>query len=276
MKKTTIYQGLRALTAALAIGAVTTSCDFLNKGPLDQISPDTYYSTAEQLSSFTIDYYSTVFPGLGGYNGGKATWDNGTDNQAATGGNLGMFTLDRWKVPSTGGIGFEAIRDVNMFINENEARHKEGKISGRPEDINQAIGEAYAIRGMLYYDKLVAFGDFPIADKVLNVDEDLASESKRMPRNEVARHILKDLDKAIELLPETTPRNQRLSKRSVLAMKSRVALFEGTFELYHRGSGRVPGDATWPGKDKEWNKGCLLYTSPSPRDKGQSRMPSSA
>lgn len=255
MKKTTIYQGLRALTAALAIGAVTTSCDFLNKGPLDQISPDTYYSTAEQLSSFTINYYSTVFPGLGGYNGGKATWDNGTDNQAATGGNLGMFTLDRWKVPSTGGIGFEAIRDVNMFITENEARHKEGKISGRPEDINQAIGEAYAIRGMLYYDKLVAFGDFPIADKVLNVDEDLASESKRMPRNEVARHILKDLDKAIELLPETTPRNQRLSKRSVLAMKSRVALFEGTFELYHRGSGRVPGDANWPGKDKEWNKG---------------------
>lgn len=255
MKKTTIYQGLRALTAALAIGAVTTSCDFLNKGPLDQISPDTYYSTAEQLSSFTINYYSTVFPGLGGYNGGKATWDNGTDNQAATGGNLGMFTLDRWKVPSTGGIGFEAIRDVNMFITENEARHKEGKISGRPEDINQAIGEAYAIRGMLYYDKLVAFGDFPIADKVLNVDEDLASESKRMPRNEVARHILKDLDKAIELLPETTPRNQRLSKRSVLALKSRVALFEGTFELYHRGSGRVPGDANWPGKDKEWNKG---------------------
>ena len=27
-------------------------------------------------------------------------------------------------------------------------------------------------------------------------------------------------------------------------------------------------------KDKEW--GCLLYTSPSPRDKRQSRMPSSA
>ena len=26
----------------------------------------------------------------------------------------------------------------------------------------------------------------------------------------------------------------------------------------------------------EYNKGCLLYTSPSPRDKRQSRMPSSA
>ena len=28
--------------------------------------------------------------------------------------------------------------------------------------------------------------------------------------------------------------------------------------------------------DVEWGNGCLLYTSPSPRDKRQSRMPSSA
>ena len=29
-------------------------------------------------------------------------------------------------------------------------------------------------------------------------------------------------------------------------------------------------------KDEEWDNVCLLYTSPSPRDKRQSRMPSSA
>ena len=27
---------------------------------------------------------------------------------------------------------------------------------------------------------------------------------------------------------------------------------------------------------QEWNKACLLYTSPSPRDRTRSRMPSSA
>ena len=31
-----------------------------------------------------------------------------------------------------------------------------------------------------------------------------------------------------------------------------------------------------PVKDVYWVIGCLLYTSPSPRDKRQSRMPSSA
>ena len=35
--------------------------------------------------------------------------------------------------------------------------------------------------------------------------------------------------------------------------------------------------AAWTGgKQKLMDKGCLLYTSPSPRDKRQSRMPSSA
>ena len=37
-----------------------------------------------------------------------------------------------------------------------------------------------------------------------------------------------------------------------------MALYEGTFEKLHRGTGRVPGDATWPGKDKEWNKGKVF------------------
>ena len=36
-----------------------------------------------------------------------------------------------------------------------------------------------------------------------------------------------------------------------------------------------PNDAT-PEQVQEWYNTCLIYTSPSPRDKRQSRMPSSA
>ena len=32
----------------------------------------------------------------------------------------------------------------------------------------------------------------------------------------------------------------------------------------------------WTYRDRERNRGCLLYTSPSPRDRTRSRMPSSA
>lgn len=42
--------------------------------------------------------------------------------------------------------------------------------------------------------------------------------------------------------------NNRLNKQCALLIKSRVALYEATFEKYHQGTGRVPGDETWPGK----------------------------
>ena len=161
---------------------------------------------------------------------------------------------------------------------------------------------------------------------------------------------IRDRDKAIDKLQVNFANKVRINKNAALAMKSRMALYEATFEKYHRGTGRVPGDANWPGKNKEWNKNftinqedevnffldqaidaakkvcdavplstqnnhvmnpgtvgnfngwnpyydmfaspnlakypevllwrefntCLLYTSPSPRDVEESRMPSSA
>ena len=118
------------------------------------------------------------------------------------------------------------------------------------------MGEAYFIRAMLYFSKLKSFGDFPIELKELNIDADLAEASKRMPRNLVARQILSDMDKAISQLQEKPVNGGklRINKYAALAVKSRMALYEGIFEKYHRGTGRVPGDANWPGKNMPWNK----------------------
>ena len=53
---------------------------------------------------------------------------------------------------------------------------------------------------------------------------------------------------------------------------------EGYFEGYYAGVGAyITGDnLAWTGSDYWEERHCLLYTSPSPRDKRQSRMPSSA
>ena len=47
-------------------------------------------------------------------------------------------------------------------------------------------------------------------------------------------------------------------------------------ELVRVGMRRLMEDASNVGSLYEAGSGCLLYTSPSPRDKRQSRMPSSA
>ena len=243
----------------LCLGMTVTSCsDFLDRPPLDQISPDSYYTTADQLGTFTINYYTSIFPNNSGWFAGVATFDDGTDNQASRGGNSGMYLQDQWKVPTSGGIGMNAIRNVNKFINESEAKIAAGKVTGTPEQINQYMGEAYFIRAMLYYSKLQDYGDFPIELKELNVNNDLVEASKRQPRNLVARQIISDMDKAIDKLQVTFANKVRINKNAALAMKSRMALYEATFEKYHRGTGRVPGDANWPGKNKEWNKNFTI------------------
>lgn len=248
------------ISKVLALGVALTlapSCDVLDREPLDQIGPSKYYNSAEQLSSFTINLYSAFPNSIGGYSAGMATWDDGTDNQAAKDRpNDRLFSKDVWKVPAEGGLGFEAIRNINYFINVVEEKMKNNAISGNSDDINHYLGEAYFFRAYHYYGKLKAYGDYPIVKVALPDDEaTLKENAKRQPRNKVARFILEDLSKAIELLRETTPGNQRISKKVAHLFRSRVALYEGTFEKYHKGSGRVPGDATWPGKDKEWNKG---------------------
>ena len=77
-----------------------SSCNLLDREPLDQVGPDSYYGTAEQLGTFPINYYASLFPGhgSGGYHAGIATYDDGTDNQATTNPNRSMFSNTTWKV----------------------------------------------------------------------------------------------------------------------------------------------------------------------------------
>ena len=89
--------------------------------------------------------------------------------------------------------------------------------------------------------------------------EALTEASKRSPRNEVARFILSDLDQAISLMNNNVKKT-RLSKNAALLLKSRVALFEATWEKYHAGTALVPNGTGWPGAGKDYNAG---YQFPS-------------
>ena len=204
----------KALVLALATLA-TTSCNVLDRDPLDQVGPKAYYNTADQLSTFPINYYASIFQGHGSgrWNAGIALYDNGTDNQAGTQPNRQTFSNDQWKVGSTGQPDISSIRNVNVFLSNVLPKYEAGTITGNADDIKHYIGEAYVIRAMLYFDVLTSYGDFPILDetKILkDTDDQLILEaSRRMPRNEVARFILKDLDKAISMLRPSYPEARR-------------------------------------------------------------------
>ena len=113
----------------------------------------------------------------------------------------------------------------------------------------------YFFRAFQYFTFMKKYGDFPIVDKILSDDYvELAEANQRRPQNEVARFILADLDKATEMMKETAPESNRLTKYVALLLKSRVALYEGTWLKYHAGTDRVPGGPGWPGANADYLK----------------------
>lgn len=233
-------------------GALTmmSSCnDFLDREPQDQVTPEKYFGDAAALAAYSINLYNfnSVSPGVYGI----ATWgqDNATDNQAAKNGSV-RWDPGQWHVGDSNPWDFTQIRRCNYFFDHVLPRYEAGTIQGAQEQVKHYIGEMYVLRAYAYFQKLQSIGDCPIITKALPDEESVLIEnSKREPRNKVARFILDDLSKAADLLGEVPPASQktRISKKVAQLLRARVALYEGTFEKYHKGTAFVPGGAGWGG-----------------------------
>ncbi|MBS9766436.1 MAG: RagB/SusD family nutrient uptake outer membrane protein [Flavobacteriaceae bacterium] len=241
------------IIALLLVAMSFVACnDFLDREPLSDVTPEVYFRAEADLEAYAINLYD--FPTHGGWNAGTFIYDNGTDNQASVDA-YNRWVPGEWKVGTSGGSwNFDKIRKVNYFLDKVLPLYKKGNITGAEENIKHYIGEVYFLRAYEYFNKVQSLGDFPIIKTTLpDKKEELIEASKRRPRNEVARFILEDLDKAISMMKSGAVKNKnRLSKEVAQLFKSRVALHEGTWLKYHKGTARVPGGPGWPGKDKEY------------------------
>lgn len=246
MKKT-----LKYILGVILVSGAVTSCDwFLNMEPESQLTPEQYLTTEENIASYAIDLYN-MLPVHGETSWGTWTRDAHTDNMVYTS-HSDAFATGYWKVGQTGGsYSFTEIYRCNYFFDNVLENYKNGGITGTAKNIEHYIGEVYFFRAWAYFMKLISLGDFPIVKETLADDmETLVKASVRQPRNEVARFILSDLDMAISMMLDNAPRGgkNRLCKDAARMLKSRVALYEGTWLKYFKGTAFVPGTADWPGK----------------------------
>lgn len=248
MKLKKIFLNIMVLAGGLT--AASSCNDFLNMEPLDQVTPGQYFNTADQVAAYSISQYNSLFSTHSGFGAGTVNNDKNTDNMVAGGYSQAYFEKNQWRVPNTGGWNFSQIRYCNYFFETVMPKYKAGQITGDDNAIRHYIGEMYFIRAWVYYSRLKTYGDYPIVTTVLpDIKEELVQHSARRPRNEVARFIINQLDSAAMYMQDDISGNKtRITKNSALLVKSRVALYEATFEKYHRNTGRVPGDANWPGK----------------------------
>lgn len=243
---------IKTLLAGAVIAGLSSCTDYLNEKPESSLIPESYFTEASLMEAYLQPFY-LWFPSHSddAYKLGIFSLDNNTDNQAAQLQEVSsMFMKNVWLTPQSASVwDWSNIRKINYFFDYAEKNFEEGTISGTTALINQSMGEAHFFRAYAYWAKYKDCGDYPIITTCLPDNRDVLIEnSVRQPRHKVARFILDELTEAINLLPETNSKGKNgLNKACAQLFRSRVALFEGTWLKYHKGTALVPGGPGWPG-----------------------------
>ena len=227
------------------------SCsDFLDREPIDFGSEAAFYVSETDLQMATNEFYDNILPKNETWVGGIYDEDNTSDNQIGPQpDNLFYEGEKRTVEQSESEWNFDNLRGINYFINRvNFQLNGGGGITGSEEYINHYLGEGYFFRAWEHFRLLRNFGDVPILTTMQSDDQaELSEATRRQPRNEVARFIIRDLEIADSLMLADPPQDGRLCKDAAMILMARVALYEGTWERYHAGTAFVPGNSKWVG-----------------------------
>lgn len=205
--------------------------DYLLRTPESNITEPSFWKTPNDLKIFANQFYTTL-PDIGGYDQGLYGHDGRSDNMIYENYDIRLAGLTT--IPNTGSVlNYSNIRSVNYFL---EKGSQLDILDIEKEQANAYLGEGYFFRAWYYFNLLLNYGGVPWIDKVLTTSSP-ELYSSREDRSLTADRILNDLDVAIEYLkPANSAEPNRLNKEIALALKSRVALFEGTWEKYHSGT----------------------------------------
>jgi len=204
--------------ALLSCGMMACSKDYLERLPESSVTPEASFKTEKDLALFTKSFYDAALPSAEGI------YNESVDNIVKT--TLDDELTGKRQVPiSGGGWTWANLRNINYFLAN--CFNTVSETTAAPY-----AAEARFFRAYFYFDKLKRFGDVPWYDKVIDQNDEEQLKKARDPRTLVVSNILADLDYAIANLPATKS-DEKVTKWTALALKSRVALFEGTFRKYH-------------------------------------------
>ncbi|HRP54433.1 RagB/SusD family nutrient uptake outer membrane protein [Agriterribacter sp.] len=214
-----------SLLLLLSVG-VGCKKDFLNKYPLDQITTVDFWKTGNDLKLYVNQFYPAAFnQPMGDQLNGDFAADAQSDDVGLVIANPRL--QGSRVVPATGGWGYTNIRALNVFMANYD------KVEDPFNSYKDYVGEAYFFRAFFYFNLVKEYGDVPYIGTPLNTNSE-ELYMPRAPRNQVVDSIIADLDEAIELLPAGKQEGAtRLSREIALLFKSRVCLYEGTWEKYH-------------------------------------------
>ena len=211
------------MLAGLSMLAFNSCEGFLDKFPETDLSPETFYSSEKELELATNGFYS-MLPKPDDTSDG-ALQDNDLQYHVS------LSSIQKGsRQPETetwSSSTWSDLRALNWYL--------EHSVNCTSESVRRKYdGVAYFFRAMFYYEKVRKYGDVPFYDHVISDTDKADLYRARDSRGFVMQKIMEDLDKAAEGLPDSwTEGVYRVNKYAAYALKSRIALFEGTWRKYH-------------------------------------------
>ncbi len=201
---------------------------YLDRFPLNQISTEDYWERASDLKLYMNTFYTNF--NVSGSDRYEYIFERDLPTDDMTHVQANARLRGSRIVPESGGWNYTPIRNVNYFF-ANYTKCKDPF-----EEYKTFLGEAHFFRAYLYFNLVKEYGDVPWINKPLNTDSEELYMA-RTPRSQVIDSIAADLDKAINYLPSgKIEGGTRLSREIAQLFKSRVCLYEGTWEKYHSSS----------------------------------------
>ncbi len=206
------------ITTALFI----TGCKKIDRLPESEFTDADFWNTETDLINAANRLYQQL----------DADWiDNRADD--AVNQNVNLISTGNRPVPATSGDWNDRYDEIFTANNILE----KGKKASVTETIrNRYFAEARFFRAYAYFKLVKIYGDVPLVLKTLDINSPELYMG-RTPKKEVIDTIYADLDFAAQWLPKRTdlPAAQygRVTKSAALALKARIALYEGTRAKFH-------------------------------------------
>lgn len=194
------------------------------KTPNDfQLAANNFYYGLQEVPQY-IDNNSDIAFGTG------INPATNVDNRAMSNGSyLPQATSSLWEKS------YQYIRATNYLL-------QKARQSTLGAEIDRWVGEAFFFRAYYYWYLVKSFGGVPKIDKVLDINSPELYEP-RASQQEIIDFILSDIDSAVNKLPKqselTADELGRITQGAALALKARVALYQGTWAKYHGEGGNA-------------------------------------
>ena len=207
----------------LIVAAGLQGCQkLLDKQPIASLTSDKVFQNANNMALYVNSFYIDQIPSAITI----ATGDNLSDY--ISGNNIPGLMSPSTNANNVGGWSWTVLRNINYFLDN---------YNNNP-DIPEATRNGYAgiaryFRAWFYFGMIKEYGDVPWFSHALSIS-DSAMYKTRDARTLVMDSIMADLDFAIANVPAAKDNGaSTITRWAVLALKSRICLFEGTFRKYH-------------------------------------------